>query len=186
MLAYYYKGCRSWSWYYPYHYAPFASDLLGCDNIKIEFDMGVPAKPFQQLLAVFPKQSSHALPTCYHKLYEPDSEVIDFYPSEVELDLNGARYAWMGVNLLPFIDWQRLLEAAKKADQNEELLSPAERIRNKPTGEVRLYFQQESQKTNSVLQKELRKDLDGSKQKSDENKDAVLKICATFENCDEI
>ena len=92
----------------------------------------------------------------------------------------------MGVNLLPFIDWQRLLEAAKKADQNEELLSPAERIRNKPTGEVRLYFQQESQKTNSVLQKELRKDLDRSKEKSDENKDAVLKICATFENCDEI
>lgn len=103
--------------------------------------MGVPAKPFQQLLAVFPKQSSHALPSCYHILYEPESEVIDFYPSEVELDLNGARYAWMGVNLLPFIDWQRLLDAAKKADQNEELLSPAERIRNKPTGEVRLYFQ---------------------------------------------
>ena len=65
--------------------------------------MGKPALPFEQLLAVFPKQSSHALPECYRKLYEPDSEIIDFYPSEVKLDINGARYAWMGVNLLSFI-----------------------------------------------------------------------------------
>jgi len=57
-------------------------------------------------------------------LYEPDSEIFDFYPSEVELDLNGARYAWMGVNLLPFIDWDRLLKASIIADKKEALLSP--------------------------------------------------------------
>lgn len=100
-------------------------------------------------------------------MYEPNSEVIDFYPSEVELDLNGARFAWMGVNLLPFIDWNRLLEAAKKADQDEELLSPAERIRNKPTGEVRLYFQQHSDKTNSKMQLQLLTDWEDSKKKTD-------------------
>ena len=125
--------------------------MLGCDTLTIEFDLGVPAKPFQQLLAVFPKQSAHALPDCYLQLYEPDSEVIHFYPTEVELDLNGARYAWMGVNLLPFIDWGRLLAAVRKADQDEELLSPAERTRNKPTGEVRLFFQQAKGETRSAL-----------------------------------
>jgi len=29
--------------------------------------------------------------------------VIDFYPIDFKLDINGAAYAWMGVNLLPFI-----------------------------------------------------------------------------------
>ena len=46
----------------------------------------------------------------------------------------------MGVNLLPFIDRQRLRTAMIKADQNEENLTSSERIRNKVTGPVRLYF----------------------------------------------
>ena len=55
VYAYYYKDCISWTWYYPYHYAPFASDLLECDTLKIHFELGTPAKPFEQLMSVFPK-----------------------------------------------------------------------------------------------------------------------------------
>ena len=73
-------------------------------------------------------------------MYQSDSEIIDFYPKNVKLDINGARYAWMGVNLLPFIDRQRLRDAMIKADENEENLTPSERIRNKVSGPVRLYF----------------------------------------------
>ena len=134
VFAYYFKGCTSWYWYYPYHYAPFASDLVGCDKLTINFEMGKPAKPFEQLLAVFPKQSSHAIPQCYRVLYEADSEIIDFYPSDVRLDVNGARYAWMGVNLLPFIDRVRLQKAIKRVDKDETALSQQERNRNKETG----------------------------------------------------
>jgi len=147
VLQYYYNGCQSWYWYYPYHYAPFASDLLGCDKLNIAFELGEPAKPFEQLLAVFPKQSSHALPGCYHKLYEPTSEIIDFYPTDVKLDVNGARYAWMGVNLLPFLDRERLKKAMNDADGNESKLKAHEKIRNKRTGDIRLFFLKNSKES---------------------------------------
>lgn len=47
---------------------------------------------------------------------DPSSEIIDFYPIEFRLDVNGAAYAWMGVNLLPFIDKDRLIKAMNRAD----------------------------------------------------------------------
>ena len=32
---YYYQGCASWGWYFPYHYAPFASDFRNCGKVKV-------------------------------------------------------------------------------------------------------------------------------------------------------
>ena len=48
------KGCPSWNWYYPYHYAPFAQDVEDISNIKISFQLGKPFKPWEQLMAVLP------------------------------------------------------------------------------------------------------------------------------------
>lgn len=44
----------SWDWYYPYHFAPFAADFTDVANMDIKFELGAPAKPFEQLMSVFP------------------------------------------------------------------------------------------------------------------------------------
>lgn len=144
VYSYYYKGVQSWDWFYPFHYAPFALDLVNCDRVDIDFKIGEPARPFEQLMAVFPKQSAHAIPQCYrHLLSDPKSEIIDFYPTEFKLDVNGAAFAWMGVNLLPFIDRPRLLRAMAKADERYTKLTEGERARNKVTGEIIIFYKRD-------------------------------------------
>ncbi|KAI5299944.1 galactokinase, partial [Ascosphaera pollenicola] len=128
VLLYYFQGCPSWTWYYPYHYAPFAADFVDIDKLDINFNKGKPFKPYEQLMGVLPASSNHAIPVVFHPLMtDPDSEIIDFYPEEFPIDMNGKKMAWQGVALLPFIDEKRLLEAMKK---KYPLLSDAERARN--------------------------------------------------------
>ncbi|CAI7673182.1 unnamed protein product [Penicillium manginii] len=140
VLLYYFQGCPSWTWYYPYHYAPFASDFVDIADMDINFDQGKPFKPFEQLMGVLPASSNHALPEVFHDLMsDPNSEIIDFYPEDFPLDLNGKKFAWQGVILLPFIDEKRLLAAMEK---KYPLLSDDERNRNTHGTEVLLLSDQ--------------------------------------------
>lgn len=33
------RGCGSWTWYYPYLYAPLASDFVNLAELDIEFEV---------------------------------------------------------------------------------------------------------------------------------------------------
>lgn len=128
VLAYYLQGCPSWTWYYPYHYAPFAADFVDLDKMTVKFEKGTPFKPYEQLMGVFPASSKHAIPESFHSLMtDEDSEIIDFYPEDFDLDLNGKKQSWKAVVLLPFIDEKRLLDAM---ETRYHLLSAEEHARN--------------------------------------------------------
>lgn len=128
VLLYYFQGCPSWTWYYPYHYAPFAADFVDIGDIELSFEKGIPFRPYEQLMGVLPASSNHAIPEVFHELMShPESEIIDFYPEDFPVDLNGKKFAWQGVVLLPFIDEKRLLAAMEK---KYPLLTDDERSRN--------------------------------------------------------
>jgi 5'-3' exoribonuclease 2 len=105
-------------------------------DIELSFEKGTPFRPFEQLMGVLPASSNHAIPKVFHPLMsEPESEIIDFYPEDFAVDLNGKKFAWQGVVLLPFIDEKRLLSAMEK---KYPLLSDDEKARNTVGKEVLL------------------------------------------------
>ncbi|GKV34983.1 hypothetical protein SLEP1_g43309 [Rubroshorea leprosula] len=118
LLLYYFSEVPSWSWFYPYHYGPFASDLKGLAQVKVKFGKGRPFKPFEQLLGILSPISAHLLPKPFARLMKDEnSSIIDFYPNDFEIDTDGKRFAWQGICKLPFIDEERLLSETRRLEK---------------------------------------------------------------------
>lgn len=131
-LTYYYKGCPSWEWFYPYHYAPFLEEIARhlSDWKAPKFTIGAPFLPFQQLLSILPAQSCELVPETYRWLMmDPKSPILDFYPVDFKKDQNGKRNEWESVILIPFISAERLISAVALAEKKQPL-KPEEAARN--------------------------------------------------------
>ncbi|XP_051556406.1 5'-3' exoribonuclease 1-like isoform X2 [Myxocyprinus asiaticus] len=131
ILHYYYHGVQSWSWYYPYHYAPFLSDVRNISSLTLTFELAKPFLPFEQLLGVLPAASKDLLPQCYqHLMTSPSSPIVEYYPQDFRTDLNGKQQEWEAVVLIPFIDEKCLLAAMEPYAHQ---MTPSEKARNRHT-----------------------------------------------------
>ncbi|KAI5191163.1 5'-3' exoribonuclease 4 [Nematocida sp. AWRm77] len=110
VLQYYNKGCPSWDWYYPMHFAPLATDIAQTlhKHLEIEFSFTLtqPKRPLEQIMAVLPPSSSESVPAGLHRIFE---ECPDNYPATIEIDMFGKTQSWQGVALLPFLDYDKLV-----------------------------------------------------------------------------
>lgn len=65
---------------------------------------------------------------------DPGSPIIDFYPTNYELDLNGKKNDWEAIVKIPFIDENRLLEALNGIAISLLMFSKREAINSRRTG----------------------------------------------------
>lgn len=130
VTKYYYNGCPSWSWQYPFTHAPFISDIYQylkgnkVDINEILFVKSNPLTPYVQLISVLPPSCVSIMPRGYtHLIIDPNSPIIDMYPPKVELDMIGKDMYWMCIPMLPYLDIGRILDAVKniKLPDDEEI-----------------------------------------------------------------
>lgn len=103
----YYNGHmhKNWSWFYPYHATPFASDIYYSKNIptKIILEPTKPNTTLEQLFMVLPRDSLFEIlestdQTIYKKairFFNTDSKNLkEYYPTKIYLELIHKEYLW--------------------------------------------------------------------------------------------
>jgi hypothetical protein len=153
VLSYYYKGPPSWDWYYPYHYSPFAVDVVDVleslynkgNSLTVTFDQGKPFLPFQQLMAVLPPASGRNLlpQSLYQLMVSPRSPIVEFYPEEFQIDIDGVKVPWGGVTIIPFVDEKKLVSTIDSVIAQGSL-AEAEKHRNSQ-GSAKIFFRAPSE-----------------------------------------
>lgn len=105
------------------------SDTKNFKNLKLGYSLGHPFLPLEQLLSVLPPASKELLPTAFHKLMtDSSSKIIDYYPVDFKIDLNGKKQENEGVAFIPCIDEMRLMDAMNNCNDR---LTANEKSRNR-------------------------------------------------------
>lgn len=133
-LKYYFQGCPSWNWHYKYRTSPLIGDVFyALDNNLIDinnlnFQLGKPYTPFQQLMLILPPQMNELLPTVLRPIMTDDTLLCtQFYPIDFVLDASVGIKTMYSEALLPEIDEELLIKTIEKY---EKKLSEEDKIRN--------------------------------------------------------
>lgn len=125
IARYYFKGIPTFSWCYPFHYAPLVSDLYTyCkdSDLKFEFNIDRPLSMYESLLGIFPPSSFHLLPSSVREgLKNKLLMDVDFL-EDFEVDLDGCQQEYEGKCILPIVGYDKLkyLFSMVKLTQEEE------------------------------------------------------------------
>ena len=134
---------------------PMLSDLVNIEDLlkDISFDgkLGRPLKPFEQLMGCLPPSSAYLLPKPYQWLMKSSSSPLkEFYPERFTVDMNGKRWPWEAVVLLPFIDSQRLIRTIQE-HVPDSLLTEEQKERNVVLESADVYvYNKESNETTTI------------------------------------
>ncbi len=132
IVNYYLKGPISWTWYYPYHYAPLLSHFLEHMDAfqSVAYPHSRPHAPVQQLLSVLPPRSSDLLPDPFRvMIHEPTFGMKAQFPALVEVDLGCCKNDWEATVLCPFVDQRSI---SKFYLDNSYLMPEDVKKRNQP------------------------------------------------------
>ena len=151
VLSYYLYDIPDWYWFYPYHHAPFFSDICNylksiklkrmLDNTDIKnnpnnilsfkFEKNEPLTPFEQLLAVLPPESSNILPEQFGKLMtSKNSDIQIFYPNTDSIKIE-IKSEYEKTILVPFINVKLLRNTFNKTfNENKDILTDVDIKRN--------------------------------------------------------
>jgi len=140
VLTYYTRGTpySHWRWLYPYHHAPFLTDLaVHCDRyyewndlrprksadkaiikkVMNPYDIrskdNRPYPPLLQLLSVLPPKGAYLLPSPIAAVMQTLSV---YYPEEFRVDMDGKRKEHEGIAVLPVLDYTELEKEYAKVE----------------------------------------------------------------------
>lgn len=111
IARYYFKGIPTFSWCYPFHYAPLVSDLYTyCkdSDLKFEFNIDRPLSMYESLLGIFPPSSFHLLPSSVREGLKGKLLMDVDFLEDFEVDLDGCQQEYEGKCILPLVGYDKL------------------------------------------------------------------------------
>ena len=128
VLDLYINNSYKWNFFYKYNKVPFLSDFY--HNKKIEdsinffaIDNDIPFECIFNLFLILPLQSQNLLPCCLRDI----NTLRTYFPSKIEIDLEGKKRLWEGNITLPNIN---INDFKKEYNKKKELFNNFDKQRN--------------------------------------------------------